>query len=191
MTGARELVRVLGAVAVALALAHVAGCFGDGEPKRCTTADDCAAPFLCCTGGIATEVEGGPVCVIPDPVLSFCGGYLPHLVEGNPCGRLTESEATGTVGAGIDPPPPAADQCREGLTCCATTLACAPEGDCPAAADVPADAASSNAACSADDECTAPEICCGISFYDRDGSCALVRDCPVPGGGTGATTGGG
>ena len=68
---------------LAAGAAGVGGCFGDGEVTRCTTADDCSAPFLCCVGGTAVDVEGGPHCVIPDPALSVCSGYLPHLVEGN------------------------------------------------------------------------------------------------------------
>jgi len=173
-------------------LVAAGGCFGESEVVRCTTADDCAAPFLCCTGGIATEVEGGPHCVIPDPSLSFCDGYLPHLVEGNPCARVpAAADASATVGAGITPPPAAADQCRAGLTCCTTSLTCAPEGRCPDLAEVPEGASSSGTRCHADDECSGPEICCGISYYERDGQCALVRDCPVPGGDGTTTTGGG
>ncbi len=169
-----------------------AACGGETEAKRCETADDCSAPFLCCTAGVILEAEGGggPRCVIPDPSLAFCDVYLPHLIEGNPCLRIPAEEApVDPVTAGYDPPPPAADLCREGLTCCPGSLTCEKPDACEAPADVPDGKSGSGKACHADEDCRASEVCCGISYYDREGRCTFVRDCVgVPPGSTAASS---
>ena len=169
----------LGLFTAALPFAYGA-CDAKTEARKCQTADDCSAPYLCCIKGIILlaedEVEvgsaetGTPRCVIPEPSLSFCDEYLPHLVETNPCGRTP-----------IDPsspfPPPAADQCRAGLECCPAALACQKEGSCATPAEEDPSATPSLTACSTDEECSAPELCCGISYFDRDGECMLPGAC--------------
>lgn len=177
MTRPRSLLRALGAACVLLTAATSCGLLEVAyDNKPCETADDCGAPFLCCTQGIATQVStkgAGPVCVIPGRYDSlykqwsdYCENFLPHLVEDNPCGRAASDRG------GVN-------ECRAGLGCCSTTLTCTTAATCPLVEVTPAP--STGAGCLSDDECSAPEVCCGITWSSRtSGVCKSVDDCRLP-----------
>lgn len=157
------------------------------DAKRCTTADDCAAPFACCTGGIAIQAEAGesgdlsPRCLPPD---EYCDAYLPHLIAGQPCRRsppAIDSISNDVIYTGLD-------ECRDGLLCCPSTLTCAVATECPAEPAEPAEpvlpAGGADAGgtpgepnCSADEDCTGGLLCCGISYVSRAGTCVAPRAC--------------
>ncbi|MCU0654715.1 MAG: hypothetical protein MUF64_05325 [Polyangiaceae bacterium] len=171
-----------------LPLAH-GGCGDLLNAKPCSSADDCLTPQACCNAGTILQVEesGGPVCILPDPYsekfgsIDGCTSFLPHLVEGNPCGRGPAD-------------PRGLDGCRAGLSCCPATLTCVRDGACPAQAPEQTQA-SSLATCASDDECGVPEVCCGITYEKRDGKCTHPKDCGPegvkvqPGGGQGGSGG--
>lgn len=136
--------------------------------ESCSKGTDCLAPYVCCTNPrIPAEGQSIPFCEDP----SECDGYLPFLIEGNPCAREPAPERA-LPDAGAD--------CAEGLECCATTLVCTKAGTCPTAfpdaGTLPTDAAPPG--CNADSDCAPGLVCCGIEFFhDRDGTCVTVQSC--------------
>jgi hypothetical protein len=158
------------------------------DAKKCRTADDCAAPFACCTGGVAIQAEAGesgdlsPRCLPPD---EYCAAYLPHLPAGSPCQRAApavDGISRNVIYTGLD-------DCREGLICCPSTLTCGLAAECPAEPVTPeADGTAppggvdggvppGESNCSADGDCTGGLLCCGISYTNRAGLCVAPRAC--------------
>ncbi|MCC6554632.1 MAG: hypothetical protein IT372_16755 [Polyangiaceae bacterium] len=153
------------AAASVAALAGLAASCGTvrGAYDACEAADECVAPYVCCTAPrIPAEGQKIPYC----ERLEYCDGFLPFLVEGNPCHR--------------EPDVPW-QECAEGLECCPESLTCGGAGSCTGVVPAPT-GPSSGAACVADGECPGGEVCCGINlFYRLSGVCKAVAECaPAP-----------
>lgn len=156
-----KLLRLALSVAVAPAIVAVSAACGTvrGAYDACDTADDCLLPFVCCTAPrIPAYGQKIPYC----ESRSYCDGFLPFLVEGNPCHRSQDL---------------ASGECSAGLECCPESLLCAPAGSCTGMVPTPT-GESSRSACVADGECPSGEICCGINYiYRQDGTCQFVTEC--------------
>lgn len=133
-----------------------------GAFDACDTADDCVAPYVCCTDPrIPAYGQKIPYC----EQMTYCDGFMPFLVEDNPCHR--------------EPDVPW-QECSEGLECCSESLLCKTAGSCSGEVASHMEA-SSRAACVADADCSSGEVCCGINFYYRtSGVCRWVAECSPP-----------
>lgn len=133
------------------------------ENAACKAASDCPQPYVCCSNPRIPSEDTPPLsCQDVD----YCDGYLPFLVEGQPCER----------GLPVSPKEMPQGPCSEGLVCCKTSKLCGKAEACPAPA--PTVLTSSDAPCLADADCTGGEICCGIDFFNRaNGKCRSLFGC--------------
>jgi hypothetical protein len=156
--------RLLLTATVAPAIVAAAAACGTvrGAYDACDAPDDCILPFVCCTAPRIPQYDQKiPYC----ERLEYCDGFLPFLVEGNPCHRY---------------PGVPQQECASGLECCPESLLCGPTGSCTGMVPTPT-GPSSQAECVADGECPAGEVCCGIDFtYREDGTCKWVSECTPP-----------
>ncbi len=138
------------------------------EDVACTVASDCAPPYVCCSSPRIPSEDTPPVSCQD---IQYCDAYLPFLLEGQPCGRLSVAPQGGSKA----PTSP----CSAGLVCCPSTLTCGKDGACPEAPVPPA--TPSGATCLGDPDCPSGEICCNIDFFNRtNGKCSAVLACQPP-----------
>ncbi|MCA9547428.1 MAG: hypothetical protein KC613_23655 [Myxococcales bacterium] len=143
-------------------LAAGLGWSGCGELNNaegpCDHGGDCVWPAVCCTEPrIPAFGQKIPFC----ESISYCDGYLPPMLEGNPC-----------TGSGLG-------ACAEPWACCPKTFTCLTAEACEAT-PAPEPTVSSNAACHAYSDCGAGEYCAGISLIDKDGVCTAFDPLPPP-----------
>ncbi|MFN3197418.1 MAG: hypothetical protein ACE366_03200 [Bradymonadia bacterium] len=155
-----------------LALVGAWGC-GDltiVEGNPCSQGPDCIYPSVCCTNPRIPPI-GASVPYCED--IDYCDGFMPVLIEGNPCNR--------SGGSSID-------SCADPWVCCPNTLTCLTQEACtetmplmPPDAGPPPEVADDGVPqpmslpCTADPDCPQGLVCMGINMVVRgNGMCQPI-----------------
>lgn len=157
MIGAISRALLCGALGLLVGL----GCSLKSPTQPCTQPEDCPLPMVCCTGGFYLSLNelAGPHC---GTRVDCEGSFMPFQPAGAPCGRAMSGSGDG---------------CKDGLTCCPSTLTCTTGDDCSAApAPAPVEPPA-GLTCSADSDCPASTVCCGINYQEREGTCSSYVAC--------------